>query len=248
MSAITKERIPAGRLAVILGALATFGPFGTDMYLSGFPAMAQDLGSDVAGVQMSLSFYFIGLAIGQVIYGPLVDRVGRRVPLVCGLALFVVASACISFADSLGSLLFLRVLQALGGCSGMIVGRAVVRDLFDVRESAGILSMLAVVQGLGPIVAPVLGSQILTYASWRLVFVFLTLFGLGCLAAAYFGLPETLPPSRRRSGGAGEVLRDYGRLLVHRPFIVPPCRARSWVPAFSPTSAARLLCSWTFTA
>ncbi len=221
MQAIDKNNIPRVRLAVILGALATFGPFGTDMYLSGFPSIARFFGTGVASVQMSLSVYFIGLAAGQVIYGPLVDRFGRRIPLVIGLALFTLASLGIVFCQNVESFIALRLLQALGGCSGMIVGRAVVSDLFDLRGASNFLSMLAVVQGLGPILAPTAGSFLLSVTVWQGVFVFLTIFGIGCFSSAFFGLPETLPPEKRRRVGAVGIARDYMAVLSRRAFLVP---------------------------
>ncbi len=221
MQAIDKNNIPRVRLAVILGALATFGPFGTDMYLSGFPSIAKDFGTSVANVQLSLSVYFIGLAAGQVLYGPLVDRFGRRRPLVAGLALFTLASLGIVFCRNVESFIGLRLLQALGGCSGMIVGRAVVSDLFDLRGASNFLSMLAVVQGLGPILAPTVGSFLLSVTVWQGVFAFLTLFGVGCFSAAFFGLPETLPPEKRRRAGASGIARDYLAVVSRRAFLVP---------------------------
>jgi MFS transporter, DHA1 family, multidrug resistance protein len=216
-----RSKTPVLRLAIILGILATFGPFGTDMYLSGFPTMAGDLGTDVAHVQITLSVYFLGLAIGQLLYGPIVDRMGRRKPLIFGLCLFTAASLLAVFAKNIQCLLALRLCQALGGCAGMIVGRAVVRDLFDLKGAANLFSMLALVQGLGPIVAPILGSCLLHFASWRWVFVFLALFGVACLLAVVLGLPESLPKEKRLGGDFKNAVADYWFLMRKRAFIVP---------------------------
>ena len=221
MQAIDKNNIPVARLAIILGALATFGAFGTDMYLSGFPSIAKYFGTDVSNVQISLSVYFFGLAVGQMIYGPLVDRFGRRKPLLIGLTLFTLSSVLLTVAPNVQCFILLRLTQALGGCSGMIIGRAVVRDIFDLRGSANFLSMLAVVQGLGPIIAPTMGSFLLTVSVWQSVFLFLTLFGLACFFSSAFGLPETLPPEKRRRVGVIDVIRDYASLFMQRDFIVP---------------------------
>jgi MFS transporter, DHA1 family, multidrug resistance protein len=216
-----RDKVPVLRLAIILGVLATFGPFGTDMYLSGFTAMAKDLATDVSNIQLTLSVYFLGLAVGQMLYGPIVDRMGRRKPLIIGLCVFMISSFLIVFARNIQCMLALRLFQALGGCAGMIIGRAVVRDLFDLKGSANVMSMLAVVQGLGPIVAPVVGSIMLTYVSWRWIFVFLTFFGLACLLSVYFGLPESLPRTRRIGGDFKNVFADYLSLAKKRDFIAP---------------------------
>lgn len=198
-----------------------FGPFGTDMYLSGFSKIAEDLHTDISQVQITLSVYFIGLAIGQMIYGPFLDRFGRRIPLFIGLVLFVGSSILIALTPNIHFFIWLRLLQALGGCAGMIIGRAVVRDLFDLKGSANMLSILAIVQGLGPIIAPVLGSFMLTILPWRSLFVFTALFGTFCLLESIFGLPETLPPEKRRNIRFKQVFSDYWSLIVRRSFIAP---------------------------
>ena len=221
MQSTTKPTVPIARLAMILGTLAMFGPFGTDMYLSGFSKIADSLHTSVAEVQITLSVYFIGLAIGQMIYGPLIDRFGRKPPLLFGLTLFIASSILIALAPNIHCFIALRLLQALGGCAGMIVGRAVVRDLFDLRGSANMLSILAIVQGLGPILAPIFGSFMLTMLPWQSVFIFTAFFGAFCLAESLFGLPETLPPEERRKVSFGQMFADYWDLATRRGFIVP---------------------------
>src|SRR5690554_389353 len=163
------------RLALILGALAGLGPLSIDMYLPGFPSIAQALGTDVAGVQLTLATYLAGLTIGQVVYGPLSDRIGRRAPLLGGLALYTVASLLCAFAPSLPLLAAGRFLQALGGCAGMVISRAVVRDHLNERDSAQMYSSLMLVMGVAPILAPIIGGQVLVAGGWRALFWVLAL-------------------------------------------------------------------------
>ncbi|QDL91480.1 multidrug effflux MFS transporter [Paroceanicella profunda] len=221
---MTIETLPAlraGRLTVVLGALTAFAPFATDMYLSGFPAIEESFGTGAGEVQFSLSVFFLGVAIGQLIYGPVIDRFGRKLPLCCGVALFSVVSLGLAAAPDIGSFLAGRFLQALGGCAGMIVSRAIIADLFGAQDSARVLSMMMLVQGLGPVLAPIAGGYLLAFAGWRSIFVALALFGAACLVAALRVVPETLPPERRRKAGPGEILRTFRALLTRRALIVP---------------------------
>lgn len=142
------------RTLLILGALCAFGPLAIDFYLPSFPTLAQQFGTDVEHVQLSLAAYFVGIAIGQLFYGPLADRFGRRVPLLVGVALFTVASLACALAPNLEWLVTARFVQALGGCAGMVITRAVVRDLCDPLASAKVFSQLVLVMGLAPILAP----------------------------------------------------------------------------------------------
>lgn len=209
------------RLALVLGSLAAFGPFSIDMYLSGFPAIAADLGVDIGAVQFTLSIFFFGMAAGQMIYGPLADRLGRRGPLLFGAALFTLSSALIAIAPNVATMTVLRLAQALGGCAGMIIGRAVVRDLFDLKEAAAFITQLMLVQGLAPVIAPLLGAWILTAFGWRAVFVVLTVMGAGSFLAVRFALPETLPADRRRREPIGDLGRIFASLLARRAYLVP---------------------------
>jgi MFS transporter, DHA1 family, multidrug resistance protein len=207
------------RLTIILGTLSAFGPLSIDMYLPGLPAIGRDFGVETAAAQQSLSAFFIGLALGQAFYGPIADRVGRRMPLLFGCVLYTIASIGCIFAPTIGSLIGLRFAQALGGCAGMVIARSVVRDLFDARESARMYSFLMLVMGLAPITAPLIGGQLLIFFGWRAIFAVLAAFGLLCIALVLFGLPETLPPERRSTAGLGRVFGDYGSLLADRQFV-----------------------------
>lgn len=205
-------------ILLILGALSAFGPLAIDFYLPSFPTLAREFASDVDHVQLSLSAYFVGVALGQLVYGPLADRFGRRLPLLGGIALFTLASLACAMAGSLDQLIAARFVQALGGCAGMVIARAVVRDLCDPLASAKVFSQLMLVMGLAPILAPLAGGWLLEHASWRWIFISLTLLsGLSALGVALW-LPETHRPQAphiplRHAG------RQYARLLGNRLFV-----------------------------
>jgi DHA1 family bicyclomycin/chloramphenicol resistance-like MFS transporter len=218
-SATAAPAPPVWRLAVVLGALTAMGPLAIDMYLPALPAIARELSTDAASVQASLAVYFIGIAIGQAFYGPLSDRLGRKPALYVGLTVFVAASAGCALADGVRSLVALRFLQALGGCAPLVVPRAVVRDYFDERESARMLSILVLVMGLAPILAPLAGGQLLVKLGWRSIFWLLAAYGAAWAVMAALTLPESLPDRRRRREPLAEVLAIYGRLLVDRRYI-----------------------------
>jgi DHA1 family bicyclomycin/chloramphenicol resistance-like MFS transporter len=183
------------------------------MYLPGLPSIAHDFGVETADAQQTLSAFFIGLAVGQLIYGPISDRLGRRRPLLFGCALYAVACLGCVLAPSLNALILLRLTMAFGACAGMVITRSVVRDLFDERESARMYSMLVLVMGLAPILAPLIGGQLLLYWGWRTIFLVLSGFGVLCFALVLFALPESLPAERRTRKTVGAVLRSYGGLL-----------------------------------
>lgn len=178
----------------ILGLLAAIGPFSIDMYLPGFPAIASELATDPAHVSLSLSSFFIGISFGQLLYGPLLDRFGRKRPLYLGLLIYVAASLACGFSQSINTLIGMRLLQALGGCAGMVASRALVRDIFPIEENAKVFSMLMLVIGVSPIIAPTVGGYISSELSWRYVFYVLAAFGAVILAAIHFGLPEGRQP------------------------------------------------------
>ncbi len=207
------------RLLLILGALAAFGPLATDMYLPSFPALARAFSTDAAAVQGTLATYFVGLAIGQAVWGPISDRYGRRGPLLFGIALFSAASASCALTSSIETLWLARFAQALGGSVGMVLGRAAVRDVYAGADAAHFYSRLLIVLGMAPIVAPFFGGQVLASFGWRAIFWALGLFGVGCFLAVWLQLPETLPGARRADGGLRTVLRGYGRFLRDRRFL-----------------------------
>ncbi len=220
MSPSPTHRTPSSlNLALLLGALAALGPLTIDMYLPSFPAIAESLGSTVAAVQLSLASYLAGLAVGQMVYGPLADAYGRRLPLLGGLALFGAATLVCAFAPTLGVLIGARFVQALGGCAGMVVSRAVVRDLFDARESAKLYSTLMLVMGVAPIIAPLLGAQVLLHVGWRAIFGVLFVAAGAVVVLILRFLPESLPLAQRKRRSPREVVRSFRTVLSSGTFV-----------------------------
>lgn len=212
----------AGRrlhLALVLGSLSAFGALTIDMYLPAMPGMAQELHTSASIVQLTLTVFVIGLALGQVIVGPLSDLLGRRGPLLTGMALYVAGSLWCALAPTAGLLVGARVLQSLGAATGTVLARAIVRDLFEGTAMTRFFSSLMVVNGVAPIVAPVIGAQLLTVASWRVVFVVLAAMGAVLLLIVVFSLPESLPARRRRPAHLGSTLRTFARLATDRHYL-----------------------------
>ena len=206
------------RTLLILGALSAFGPLAIDFYLPAFPAMAHAFGTDEKHVQTTLAAYFLGLSLGQLAYGPVADRFGRRLPLLFGVGLFTVASLACAYAPNLDSLILARFVQALGGCAGMVLSRAIVSDKCDAVASAKVFSQLMLVMGLAPILAPMLGGVLVNVAGWQSIFLALGLFSAACLLAVGLGLPESLPAHVPRQPLSG-VLRQYLSLFGDRVFV-----------------------------
>lgn len=206
------------RTILILGALSAFGPLAIDFYLPAFPAMAAAFGTDEKHVQMTLASYFLGLSLGQLAYGPVADRFGRRIPLLVGVTLFTLASLACAFAPSLDGLIAARFVQALGGCAGMVISRAVVSDKCDAVGSAKVFSQLMLVMGLAPILAPMLGGLLVNLHGWQSIFIALTAFSALSALAVAMGLPESLPANQPRQPLSG-ALRQYGRLLADKVFL-----------------------------
>ena len=184
---------------LILGLLSALGPFSIDLYLPGFPEIARDLNSTTGRVALSLSSYFIGVSIGQLIYGPLLDRFGRRTPLLIGLFIYLFASLFIVYVTSVDSLILARFVQALGGCAGMVAARALVRDLFPVTETAKIFSLLMLVIAVSPIVAPTLGGFATAHWGWHSIFIILTILAALNILLVYFWLPLGAAPDTTMS-------------------------------------------------
>lgn len=218
-SRLAELRISQRRLVIILGLLTAFGAFSIDMYLPGIPTIAEEFKSDVGTLQGTLASFFLGLSLGQIVYGPLSDRLGRKLPLLFGCGLYSVSCLGCAVASSVEILVVMRFIQALGGCAGMVIGRSVVRDLFDLQGVARMFSLLMLVFGLAPITAPFIGGQILVHLGWRFIFLILCAFGLLCFALVLFWLPETVSRQNRRRLGPVQVLRLYGRLLWDRRFV-----------------------------
>ena len=207
------------RLIVVLGLLIALGPLTIDMYLPALPTIAADLVAPEAVVQLTLTGTLLGLAVGQLVVGPLSDVLGRKRPLIAGTALHVLASLLCVVAPDILTLGLLRIGQGLGAAAGAVIALAVVRDLYTGRTAATVLSRLILVMGAAPVIAPTLGGGLLTVTSWRGVFAALA--GLGALLVllAALALPETLPPARRRTAGVRGTLRDYRALLHDRTFV-----------------------------
>jgi DHA1 family bicyclomycin/chloramphenicol resistance-like MFS transporter len=205
-------------LILILGLLTAIGPFSIDMYLPAFPDIAKGLQTTVSQVMLSLSSFFIGISAGQLIYGPLLERFGRKKPLYVGLSIYLLASLGCALAGSVQVLIALRLLQALGGCVGMVAARAMVRDLFEVKENAKVFSTLMLVVAVSPIVAPTAGGYVTAILGWRWVFVLLMIVNALILAGIYFLLPESKMPDPNFSLKPKPILNNFASIIVHPQF------------------------------
>ena len=212
------RKIPL-RVVIVLGALSAFGPLSMDLYLPALPELARDLHSPAAAAQLTMSACMVGLAVGQLLSGPASDRFGRRRPLLTGMAAYALSSLLCALAPDMGVLIALRLVQGLAGGTGIVIARAVVRDLCDTDAAAHMYSMLMLVTGVAPVVAPVAGGQLLRITSWPGLFVVLSLVGCVLLAAAAAVIRETLPPPRRHRGGIAAVSREFGTLRRDPRFI-----------------------------
>ncbi|MFG1921039.1 multidrug effflux MFS transporter [Cryptosporangium sp. NPDC048952] len=204
---------------LVLALLSAIAPLATDMYLPGFPTMADELGTDAASVQLTLTTFMAGLAIGQLVIGPLSDRWGRRRPLLIGAAVCVIASALCAVAPNVGALIAFRFLQGFAGAAGVVLGRAIVADTVRGAAAARIFSVLMTIGGIAPVVAPLLGGALLGPVGWRGVFVVLTVLALVMLAGSFFVLRESLPASARQGGGLAATFRGARTVLSNRQFL-----------------------------
>lgn len=201
--------MPPVRLAIVLGLITAVGPFAIDMYLPALPSMGASLNASLSAVQWSLTAFFVVIGACQLIYGPLSDMVGRKPPIYGGLVLFLVGSIGSALAPTIETLIAFRVVQALGACAGMVIPRAIVRDLMTGHEATKLMSMLMLVVSISPILAPLTGSFVILAFSWRAVFGVLTIAAIVAFALAYFVLPETRPPEDRRDSTLASAFASY---------------------------------------
>ena len=215
----TASASPSGAqkgLIWFLAALVGFGPASIDMYLPSFLDIARDLHTSYDDVQLTLSTFLVGFAIGQLVIGPLSDRYGRRPILLWGISLYCVSSLFCAVSSGIEVLIGLRLLQALGGCAGNVVSRAVVRDIYSGSGSAKAMSLMMLVAAITPLVAPMIGSYIVVWAGWRSLFVILSLFGAACLAGSLFFYRETLLPENRTPLNLVTTLKSYRVIFAHK--------------------------------
>lgn len=221
--AATQDRTPSSSrlIIVILGLLSAFAPLATDLYLPGFRLLAESFGVGDDRIQLTLSVFFLGMALGQALYGPVIDRYGRRGPLLAGIALYIAGTVVCLVTTDITLFTAARFVEAIGGCAGMVVGRAIVNDLYDETEGARALSLLMMVMTLMPIAAPSLGALILSLASWRAIFVVILAIGGACGLLTFWLLPESLPAERRSRTPLREGFADYWQLLRTPAFLLP---------------------------
>lgn len=196
-------------LILILGSLTALGPFSIDMYLPGFPAIAADLHTDTARVSLSLSSFFIGISAGQLLYGPLLDKFGRRKPLYIGLLVYILASAGCAFTNSIDALIGLRFVQALGSCAATVASVAMVRDLFPIKENAKVFALLMLVLGVSPMIAPTLGGYLTVAFGWHTIFLILLGLGAFNLLASWLWLPESYKPDATLSLKPKPIINNF---------------------------------------
>jgi DHA1 family bicyclomycin/chloramphenicol resistance-like MFS transporter len=205
-------------LILILGSLTALGPFSIDMYLPAFPVIAKDLHTTTEQVAISLSSFFIGISLGQLLYGPLLDRFGRKKPLCIGLTLYVLASLGCVFATSLDQLIILRVIQALGSCSAAVASVAMVRDLFPVKDSAKVFALLMLVVGVSPMLAPTVGSYVTILFGWHAIFIMLLVLGVLNLLASILWLPDNYKPDTSISLMPGPITKTFLSVIAEPYF------------------------------
>jgi DHA1 family bicyclomycin/chloramphenicol resistance-like MFS transporter len=205
-------------LILILGLLSAIGPFSIDMYLPAFPDIAKGLNTTESKVLLSLSSFFIGISAGQLIYGPLLERFGRKKPLYVGLSIYLLASLGCALAGSVNALITLRLLQALGGCVGMVAARAMVRDMFEVKENAKVFSLLMLVVAVSPIIAPTAGGYVTALLGWRWVFIMLMIINVIILVGIYFLLPESKKPDPNFSLKPVPIINNFAGVIKHPQF------------------------------
>ena len=206
-------------LVVILGALTAFAPLAIDMYLPALPVIESELKASVGDIQLTLSAFMIAFGVGQIFYGPAGDRFGRRPVILGGIAVYVLASIGCAFAAAADQLVLLRLLQGLSACGGVVLARTMVRDLAERDQAARAMSLMMACTSIAPMLAPLLGGQILWFLGWRAIFFILAGIGLFAWTAAFIRLPETLRPEYRQPLVVSAILKRFGELLRHRAFM-----------------------------
>jgi DHA1 family bicyclomycin/chloramphenicol resistance-like MFS transporter len=214
-----QARLRHAELVLILAVLSLIAPLAIDMYLPALPFIAAGLGATDAQAQLTLPTYFAGFAIGQAFYGPIADRFGRKPPLYFGLGLYIAASLGCALAPNVETLIALRFLQAAGGCAGTVVARAMVRDLFSGADAIRVYSRVLLVFGVGPILAPMIGSGVLLFFGWREIFALLTLIGVLSMILMFVRMPESLNPKHVKPLRLDSTIVGYWRLFTHRNFV-----------------------------
>ncbi|MGZ3755261.1 MAG: multidrug effflux MFS transporter [Mucilaginibacter sp.] len=203
---------------LILGSLTALGPFSIDMYLPGFPAIAKSLHTTTAQISLSLFSFFLGISAGQLLYGPLLDRYGRKKPLYAGLALYIVTSIGCFFVGSLQALIILRFIQAVGSCAAGVASMAMVRDIFPLKDNAKIFAFLILILGASPMIAPTLGGYITVAYGWHSIFVILTGLAVAILIATIFGLPESYKPDPGFSLKPMPIIDNFLKVFIEPQF------------------------------
>ena len=206
------------KLILILGSLTALGPFSIDMYLPGFSGIAKDLNTTVANVSMTLSSYFIGISAGQLLYGPLLDRFGRKKPLFIGLLIYILASLGCVFVTDIDTFIGLRFIQAVGSCAATVASVSMVRDLFPVKDIPKVFSLLMLVVGLSPMLAPTIGGYVTAYYGWNTVFLILMCMGIVILVASQFFLPNTYMPDTSISLKPRPIITSFISILKEPQF------------------------------
>ncbi len=212
---------PSLFLIVILGLLTAFGPFSIDMYLPALPEISRDFDTTTSNTQLTLTLFMVGLAVGQVFVGPLSDFIGRKRPLMVALIVYTVASILCVFAPNIYVMMALRFVQGFTGGAGAVISRAISSDLYKGKALTKFLAILMLVNGVAPILAPVLGGIILSFSTWKVVFILLTIFGFIMFSLSSVKLTESLPVEERSSGRFSEVLTDFKNLLKSPKFLMP---------------------------
>lgn len=216
---MTQIKINKTYLVILLGILAALSPFTIDMYLPAFGRIAEDFGTDEKHVAFTLTSYFAGIAAGQLLYGPIVDKYGRKKPLLTGLFIYSIAAFGCALSPDIWTMIGMRLLQALGGCVGMVASNAVISDVYEPNERAKVYSSIMLVMGVAPLIAPSVGSLFLAKADWNYIFYFLTFFSLFVIALIYFFLPETSRYMHNNRLRAKAIGRGYFEILENRSFL-----------------------------